>query len=361
MNVAHPLREHDTSFLGKQVGEATLLLITAIAFYLCWLLARPFLAAMTWALALAVVGYPLHRRLERGLRPNLAALLAVVAITAILLAPGGFLLQKLFDEAGSSLATFGTSLNTDDFHRVAGRYSFTEKLLGWAETKFDMQEEVRRGGSALASLIPAAVRGSLRMVTQFAIMLVMLFYFLRDRDLLLQFLGGLLPLSTAETTALLKRISATIYATLYGNLVVKLVQGTLGGLMFWVLGLPAPVLFGSAMAAAAMLPIVGTSFIWGPAAVYLLIQGSWIKAMILVVWGGLVVSLIDNLLYPILVAGELRIHTLGILVSIFGGLIVLGIAGVVLGPVILACTIALLDVWRVRKATTLLDPAPQRP
>jgi predicted PurR-regulated permease PerM len=185
-------------------------------------------------------------------------------------------------------------------------------------------------------------------VTQAAIMLVTLFYFLRDRHNLLGFIFRLAPLSSGESHELVRRVSETISATLYGNLVVKLVQGVLGGLMFWILGLPAPLLFGILMALLAMLPIVGTSLVWGPAAIVLLYQGSWVKAIVLVVWGGLVVSLIDNLLYPMLVATELRLHTLGVLFSVFGGLIAFGPAGFVLGPVILASAVALLEVWQLR-------------
>jgi predicted PurR-regulated permease PerM len=190
----------------------------------------------------------------------------------------------------------------------------------------------------------------MQLVTQFAIMLLILFFFLRDRVRLLQSLAGLVPLSGAETTEVFQRISETIYATLYGNVVVKLIQGVLGGLMFWILGLPAPAPFGAAMALLAVLPMIGTSLVWGPAAIWLLVHGSWVKALILVIWGALVVSLVDNLLYPILVANEVRLHTLGILLSVFGGLIAFGIAGVVLGPVILASTVALLGVWRLRTA-----------
>jgi predicted PurR-regulated permease PerM len=147
---------------------------------------------------------------------------------------------------------------------------------------------------------------------------------------------------------LFSRVSETIHATLYGNVVVKIVQGVLGGAMFWFLDLPAPILCGIAMALCAMLPLVGTSLIWGPAAIYLLIEGSWVKAIVLAVGGSVVVSLIDNFLYPILIASELRIHTLGILLSILGGLLAFGLAGIVLGPVILASTLALLEVWRLR-------------
>ncbi|HXJ41942.1 MAG TPA: AI-2E family transporter, partial [Bryobacteraceae bacterium] len=178
-----------------------------------------------------------------------------------------------------------------------------------------------------------------------------LFYFFRDRAQLLRILAQLIPLSSAESSDLYRRVSETIRATLYGNLAVKLVQGLLGGLMFWILGLPAPILFGVAMGFAALVPLVGTSVIWGSAAIYLLLHGSWIKALILAIWGGLIVSLVDNLLYPILVAGELRIHTLGVFLSVFGGLIAFGLAGIVLGPVILATTVALVNIWRRRTAT----------
>ena len=192
--------------------------------------------------------------------------------------------------------------------------------------------------------------GSVQVVTQVAIMLVTLFYFLRDRRLLLEFLFRLAPLSSSESHKLIHRVSEAISATLYGNLVVKLVQGILGGLMFWILGLPSPLLFGILMALLAMLPVVGTSLVWGPAAIVLLYQGSWVKAIILALWGGLVVSLMDNLLYPMLVATGLRFHTLGVLFSLFGGLIAFGLAGFVLGPVILASTVALLEIWQLRTA-----------
>ena len=125
--------------------------------------------------------------------------------------------------------------------------------------------------------------------------------------------------------------------------------------MFWILGLPAPLLFGILMSLLAMLPVVGTSLVWGPAALVLIYQGNWIKAIILVAWGGLVISLIDNFLYPFLVATELRFHTLGVLFAVFGGLVAFGLAGVVLGPVILASTVALLEVWTQRKTDAIAE------
>jgi predicted PurR-regulated permease PerM len=340
----------DPLYSRQRIGAAALLLTTCIALYLCWQLTRPFLAAITWALALAVAGHPLHRRLEQWMRPNAAALLAVLAVAIILLAPGVFLVQKGLEEAGGAFGTIAENLQPSRLHETLGQYSLAGRLLGWLETRFDLAQELKGLAGAAASQTPAALTGSIQIVTQFCIMLVVLFYFFRDRFFLLQILGGVMPLSAEETGDLFRRISETIYATLYGNVVVKIVQGTLGGLMFWILGLPAPVPFGAAMALLALLPVAGTSLVWGPAAVWLFLHGSWIKAVILVAWGALVVSLIDNLLYPIVVARQIRFHTLGILFPVFGGLISFGIAGVVLGPVILACTVALVQVWRLRLA-----------
>ena len=324
----------------KSVGEISLLLLTGLAFYLCWQLASPFLAAITWALALAVVTHPLHRRLEARLSPNMAAFLAVFAVLFIFIAPGIFLFQQGYDEARNAFSGLE--------QQISNARMQPQPWLEWLKARFDLAAEVKRAALLLAGQAPAALSGSVQFLTQFFLMLLILFYFLRDREQLLRYLGRLLPLSSPETGELFRRISETIYATLYGNLAVKLIQGALGGLMFWILGLPAPVPFGALMALFAMLPLIGTAFVWAPAALWLFLHGSWIKALVLVIWGALVISLIDNLLYPILVASEIKMHTLGILLSVFGGLIVFGMAGLVLGPVLLAITVALVQVWTRR-------------
>ncbi len=190
--------------------------------------------------------------------------------------------------------------------------------------------------------------------TQLILTFLTLYYFFRDRMGLLEFFRRFIPLSTTETDEMFGRIAQTVNSSIYRNLLVKLIQGFLGGLMFWILGLPAPILFGAAMALFAVLPVMGTAFIWAPAAIFLALSGSWIKALVLAIWGGLVVGLIDNFLYPILVAGELRFHPLAVFFAVFGGLLAFGIAGVVLGPVILAITVALLEIWQVRRADTIL-------
>ena len=167
---------------------------------------------------------------------------------------------------------------------------------------------------------------------------------------------GVLPLSYAETDRIFARIAETIEATVFGTLIVAMVQGTLGGLMFWWLGLPAPLLWGVVMGLLAVVPVLGAFIIWIPAAIYLITEGHWAKAVILTIWGTVVIGLIDNLLYPILVGRKLELHTVPVFIAIVGGLVVFGISGLILGPVILAVNMAIFEVWKARAREGELGP-----
>ena len=132
------------------------------------------------------------------------------------------------------------------------------------------------------------------------------------------------------------------------TLIVALVQGALGGLMFWWLDLPAPLLWGAVMALVAVLPFLGAAIVWLPAAALLLVDGHWEKALILSAWGAIVIGLVDNLLLPLLMKGRVEMHTVPVFIAAMGGLFAFGATGLVLGPMLLAIAIALLDVWRRR-------------
>ena len=134
----------------------------------------------------------------------------------------------------------------------------------------------------------------------------------------------------------------------FGALAVAAVQGFMGGLMFWILGLPAPLLWGTVMAVLATMPMLGTFVVWGPAAVFLALQGHWGKAVVLTAWGGIAIALIDNLLYPMLVGTRLRLHPVLVFFSVVGGLFAFGAAGLIVGPMTLALAGALLEIWTRR-------------
>jgi predicted PurR-regulated permease PerM len=155
-----------------------------------------------------------------------------------------------------------------------------------------------------------------------------------------------MPLSDAKAREILDRTGEVIGASVYGVLVIAVVQGVLGGLAFWVLGLPSPLLWGVVMIFLSMIPMLGAFIVWVPAAIYLALTGHWLQAVILAVWGALVIGSIDNFLRPKLVGERTRLHELLIFFSVLGGLQVFGVIGIVLGPVIVAITLALLDVLR---------------
>jgi predicted PurR-regulated permease PerM len=156
----------------------------------------------------------------------------------------------------------------------------------------------------------------------------------------------LLPLERSQSEGLLRRVRDVIDGSIYGVLVVALIQGGLGGLTFWILGIPSPVLWGLVMAVASMIPLLGTASVWVPGALYLLLTGSWGKAIILAAFGGLVISSIDNFLRPKLVGDRIRLSELVMFFSVLGGLQLFGVLGIVVGPVIFAIAGSLSDTLR---------------
>lgn len=341
---------HNQGWLSRERTLALVLIAaTALALYLCYRLARPLLPALAWALALAVVAHPVYQWLARRVpRADLAAGLAVAVVAIVIIGPALFVTHQLTREVAAGMERLQNEAAAGHWRAVTERNPRLAPVLHWLERHIDLRREAQRVSASVTERVPSLVTGSLWAVAELLITLFFLFYFFRDRRAALQALCSLVPLSDAETNAVLTRVAETIYATLYGTVVVAAVQGTLGGLMFWWLGLPAPLVWGTVMALLAIIPVLGPFVVWIPAAVFLALEGSWGKALILTLWGGIVVALIDNLLYPVLVGTRLRLHTVPVFIAILGGLAVFGASGLILGPVILAVTIALLDVWRRR-------------
>jgi predicted PurR-regulated permease PerM len=184
-----------------------------------------------------------------------------------------------------------------------------------------------------------------------------LFFMLRDRASAVATVRSYLPMTPSESSYFFERIRSMTHATIYGSVTTAVIQGTLGGIMFALLGIQGALLWGVVMALLSMIPSAGAFVVWIPTAIVLAIQGDWTRATILVTWGTLVVGTIDNVLYPWLVGKEVRLHQLTVFVALVGGLLAFGAAGLVLGPVVAAATIALMDIVQQR-AHTRLDAGP---
>jgi predicted PurR-regulated permease PerM len=329
----------------------TLVLVaaTVICLFLFYRLGLPFLGPLSWALALAALFTPMHRTLERKIkRPNLAATVTVVLIALLLLLVVAFVVERLVIEAAAGAASIKAKLESGEWTNVIESYPFLAPLGHWIEDNSDLSGTVNTVASWLTTKAASLVQGSVVHLISVLLMFYFLFFFIRDRRKAMQALRWLSPLPEPTTDQISRRVVDTIHAIFYGTLAVAAVQGTLGGLMFWWLGLAAPLLWGIMMGLLAVVPVLGASIIWLPAAMFLGLEGSWGKAIVLTLWGSVVVGGIDNLLYPMLVGNRLKMHTALAFISIVGGLITFGPAGIILGPLIVAVTISLLEFWHVR-------------
>lgn len=338
-----------------------LVLIVAISLgiYLCYRLILPFLPALVWALTLAILFTPIHRWLESKLkRASLAAALSVLLVGLIVAVPATFLGQRLIVESARGADIVRMKVETGEWRRAIEAQPRLAPLAGWIEQQVDLPGTVKSVTTWLTTTAGSLVKGSLIQVIGFCLTFYLLFYFLRDRPAALRSLRFLSPLSEAEMDRLFGRVEDTVYATVYGTLAVSVVQGLLGGLMFWWLGLSAPLLWGMVMAVLAVVPVLGAFVIWVPAACFLALEGSWGKALILTLWGGVVVGGIDNLLLPILVGNRLKLHTILAFLSVVGGLMVFGPSGLILGPVVLTITTVLLEFWRQRAVDPSIGELP---
>lgn len=333
------------------VHALVLLALTGVGLYLCYGMAAPFVPALAWALALAVLFVPLHRWLERKFNGrSMAALLCVLAAAVIVVVPALFVVDRVAAEAGKGATTVTALAKSGEWRRSIEGHPRIESIVVWIDQEFDLPGLVQSGAAWMTTAATGLVRMSILHLVGMILTFYLLFYFLRDRSVALASLRSLSPLSTADMNRLFVDVFDTVHATVYGTFVVATVQGVLGGLMFWWLGLPAPVLWGLVMGLLAVVPVLGAFIIWIPAAVFLFLTGSEGKALVLALWGTIVVGGIDNVLYPLLVGNSLKMHTIIAFVSIVGGMIFFGAAGLILGPIVFTVTRVLLQIWRARNA-----------
>jgi predicted PurR-regulated permease PerM len=337
-----------------------LALVCAITIAFFWLI-HDLLQPIFWAIALGIVVYPLHTRIARRLAPreSLAAAISVAVVVIVVVLPllgvvaavtseatglytrlnaGGLGLEDLFARATARLPQLGVLLRK--FGIDAARF---QALLSGAAVE---------ASQFVASRALAIGQDTVRVLVFFFLMLYLLFFFLRGGQQLLEGLVRALPLGDERERHLLQRFTEVSRATIKGTLVVGAVQGTIGGIAFALLGVGAPVLWGTVMALLSIVPAVGTALVWLPAAIVLLASDQVVAGVVLILIGVFGIGMVDNLLRPILVGRDTRMPDYLILLSTLGGLAGFGLAGVVIGPIIAAFFVS---VWHM--AQQELEPS----
>jgi predicted PurR-regulated permease PerM len=323
--------------------------VTVGGLYLCALLVWPFIAPLAWALALAVLSAPFHRLLLKRLkRPNLVAAISVLLIGAIVIIPLTIVGQRLVAEAAKGAGTVQESLRSGSWRAPIDASPRLAPVAQWIQDHVDLADAASTVTSWVTSSSATVVRGSFTQIVNVLLTFYILFFFLRDRAAILETLRTYSPLSDTEMEQISTRVADTLTATLYGKVAVAAIQGALGGLMFWLLGLPSPLMWGVVMGMLSIVPVLGAFIIWVPAAIYLTVEGNWQYGAILAAWGAVVVSNVDNVLYPILVGQRLQLHNVASFIAVVGGIVAFGLSGIILGPLAVTLTLSLLEIWRAR-------------
>ncbi|HEX4901086.1 MAG TPA: AI-2E family transporter, partial [Pyrinomonadaceae bacterium] len=329
-----------------------LVIVTAITLYLCWLMLQPFVKVISWAAVLVIVFYPVHKQiLRRTRKPALSALVSCALVILVILVPVALITLAVVSEMSGAMQNLQSAITyvLDPNSRITG------PILGWLGHYLDLSRlqtdeylltQLQSMSGSIAGRTLGFLGGLISVVVQMVFVIFTMYYFFKDGEKILTAVRDVLPLERREAEGVMARTREVIDASVYGVITIAIIQGALGGLAFWLLGLPSAIIWGVAMSFFSMIPILGAFVVWVPAAIYLASTGHWGKALMLVLWGTLVIGTIDNFLRPKLVGSRTRLHELLIFFSVLGGLQVFGVLGVVLGPVVVAIALALKDVFQ---------------
>lgn len=352
------------------MGRVSVWLWVLFAFllYLTYRIFEPFLGSLAWASVLAISAYPVQRWLERRVRrPTLAALATVMLLTVILVLPTLLVMASFVSEGVDALTSFQQQLREG---RLPGldwvRQNLpVDRATEWLQTRarVDAEELQNLGVKQLERLAQFIVgkaatlaRNLVVFVLELLVTLFATFYLLRDGPRAVERLRGVLPLNPPQRERLLHTARDVLYASIYCSFLIALLQGFLGGVLFWILGIRSPVFWGVVMGFFSLLPLVGAWVVWLPAAVFLLLEGEVARALILLGVGALVIGLVDNLLRPWLISGRVRLNGLLVFISVLGGVAAFGFVGLILGPMIVAIGVAILDAYTAPEVQTASSP-----
>jgi predicted PurR-regulated permease PerM len=340
---------------SPELQSKALIWLVVIVTVLFAVVLRPLSGALSWSLFLAIVFASLHERSLQacGGRRGWAAFGTLVVIIVSVVLPTLLLVAAITHEASAFYERFksGDFQLARSFQHVinalpAWLRPWVDRLdigdLGVVQRKF--VDFVGQSSQAITTHVFTIGQSTVEFILDFFVMLYVLFFLLRDGRELAAEAERVLPLRPEYTRRLFHKFATVVRATVKGNVVIALVQGTLGGIALWFIGIPAPLLWGALMAVLSLVPAIGAALVWVPIALYLLATGAFWSAIGLTAWCVLVIGVVDNVLRPVLVGKETRLPDYIVLVATLGGLTAFGINGFVIGPVIAAL---FLSTWNI--------------
>jgi predicted PurR-regulated permease PerM len=347
--------------------QGFLLLLTAVTLAFAWVL-YPFYGAVLWAVVVAVLFAPVHRRLLQSMqgKPSLAAAVTVLIIIAMVILPLAMIATSLVQEASSLV----TKIQSGEYNLGSYLQRIFDALPAWATgliERFNLTDlsalrekltsGLMTGGQILAPQALSIGMNTFDFVIRLGIMLYLLFFLLRDGKALAEGIREAIPLRGEQKAALFTRFADVVRATVKGGILVAMAQGTLGGIAFWFLGIHAALLWAVLMAFLSLIPAIGATLVWLPVAIYFLATGAIWQGIGLILYGVLVIGLVDNLLRPFLVGKGSKLPDYVVLISTLGGIEVFGLNGFVIGPLIAAMFMVSWEIFSTSRQTSEDDAA----
>jgi predicted PurR-regulated permease PerM len=334
--------------------------IAALALYV----ALPFMSALLMSAVVAYVFFPIYNKLERIIRNrNVRAALVSAFILLLFIGPLFLIIEAAAPDARYVYVRAKQRILTGELFDITcpvGRETTLCKLslriqdfVKDPDVRFYLEDVVGKGTNFVISRISGIVFALPIIMINLFVTFFAVFYLLKDGKQLVNFIKKLLPIHHKHREHIFSKLQETAHAVVYGSLVVALIQGALGGLGFWMFGVPSPLLWGFVMALFALVPFVGTAVIWLPAAIVMIATGSsegdpvmtW-KGIGLLLYGFFIISGIDNILKPMLIGNRAGIHPVLVLIGVLGGLAVFGVPGFIIGPLVLAVFKVFLDIYQ---------------
>ena len=330
-----------------------------LSFYWLYRILSPFLTSILWAILMAIVFYPLFRRLQRLLKKReiLCAMTMTVLVTLVIVLPFSLLAISLANEVVGAYHWVEEMLQTgrlqtylDQIKEIPFFQRLWDKLYQYEDisqthlTDF-LLKNLQQVSTFLFNQTSKIIKGLSTFVIGFFFTLLSLYYLFKDGAHLFERLKDVIPLPFIERDLLIDRFKDMVYATIYGGILIAIIQGLLGGIIFWILGFSSPILWGTAMSFLSFIPIGGTGIVWIPAVILLFIQGAFLKGIILLFLGIFVIGMADNFLRPMFISARTKIHPLFLFFAVLGGVQVFGLIGLVMGPLIATLSLTLIEIY----------------
>src|SRR4030066_2177872 len=333
--------------------------LTFLSIYLLYQILSPFLSPIIWAILLAMVFYPLFQKLQHLLRKRevLPAMMMTLLVLIVIVLPFTLLMASLASDVVDVYHRVEEMIKTGQLQAYWERireFPILKWILARLGQYVDLSQtdplplllkNLKQISTFIFNQTTTLLKGFSTFIAGFFFTLLSLYYLFKDGSRFFKGLKEIIPLPSQERDLLIQRFKDMIYATLYGGILIAMIQGVVGGLSFWILGLPSPIFWGTAMALFSFIPIGGTALIWAPAAIILLMGGAVLKGLILLGLGVLVISMVDNILKPLFISTRTNIHPLLLFFAVLGGIQAFGLIGLIAGPLIVTLFLTLIEIY----------------